>query len=319
MQYDIYFHNDFDGRASAAVMLDFLRKRGDDIEHYTAVDFDMQAEYLKDDFFAAHRFFRGKRNPAIVVDFSFHSKAAFWFDHHPTAFKRDDWKKKFRQSKFHQWHPEYLSCCHEVMDRLKEDFSYRPPAHIRELAKWLDVVDGARYDSAKQTIEKKEPALQLNAYVENDLHGAKDDERFIRTLSEHPMAAIIKDPAIKKSIQNDKRATKTGLNYYKKNLKIYGAVAGIILPSSEFGSLRFAPYYLHPKLLYFGRITKKNKFFTLSFGVNPWRRKENDVHIGEFLKTHFPGAGGHHDVGGAEFKTKKDAERAMEEIVRIFK
>ena len=42
MTYDLYFHNDFDGHASAAVMLSFLGGRGDRIGHFVPVDFDLQ-------------------------------------------------------------------------------------------------------------------------------------------------------------------------------------------------------------------------------------------------------------------------------------
>jgi hypothetical protein len=319
MLYDIYFHDDFDGRASAAVMLDFLRSRGDDILHYVPMDFDIQEQYLKDDFFTVHKFFRGKRNPAVVVDFLYHPKAAFWFDHHTTAFKRDDWKKKFHKSKFYQWHPDYFSCCHATVDALKKDFGYRPPAHIRELAKWLDVIDGARFASAKQTILKKEPALQIDAFVVGSLKPG-GNKKFIASLTERPLQAIVKDRVIQESVQKFRHETKIGLAYYKRRLKIYGAIAVIELPPGKFNSLRFASFYFHPELSYVVSVRKMKRsgLFKLGLGVNPWRRKKNKVHIGEFLQTHFPGAGGHRDVGGAEFKIKKDAENAVQEIVKAF-
>src|SRR5581483_7562722 len=100
MKYDIYFHNDFDGRAAAAIMLAFLRSRGDDAEHFVPLGYEMQDAYLKENFFATHKLFKGKRNPPIIVDFAFHPKAAWWFDHHPTTFKREEWREKFKPSKY---------------------------------------------------------------------------------------------------------------------------------------------------------------------------------------------------------------------------
>ena len=320
MTYDIYFHDDFDGRASAAVMFDFLRSRGDDILHYVPVDFDIQAHYLKDNFFTAHKLFRGKRNPAIVVDFIYHPKAALWFDHHATAFKRDDWKKSFHASKCRQWHPDYFSCCHAVLDALIKDFGYHPPARIRELARWLDVIDGARYVSAKQTIEKKEPAFQLGAFIEDgNLKNEKENAFFIASLADHSMQSMVKDRAVQKSIHKNRNETKAGLAYYKKHLKVHGVIAEIEIPTNRFLSLRFAPFYFYPKLLYAVRVVKREGFFKLSLGVNPWMRGKTTVHIGEFLKKHFRGAGGHKNVGAAEFETKEALARAVEKIIKAFK
>ncbi len=317
MLYDIYFHDDFDGRASAAVMLDFLRSRGDDVGHYTPVDFSIQNEWVKERFFQTHRLFSGKRNPVIVLDFLYHPKAVFWFDHHSTAFRKEDWKKKFRQSKFQKWKPNYFSCCHLVMDALKKEGGYSPSVRIEELARWLDVIDAARYDSAKQTIEKKESALQLEIYTE-DPRVAKRDIWFINALIEQSLRSITNDSMIKKCIQKYQQEVRAGLAYYKRNSKIYGVIGVITLPKNKFKLLRYAPFYLWPNLLYAVRITRKNGSFILSFGVNPWHHQEKNIHIGNFLKKHFPGAGGHKNVGGGTFNSKKEAECAALEIVKKF-
>src|ERR1700685_3337099 len=112
MKYDIYFHNDFDGRASAAVVLAFLRSRGDDIEHFTPVNYYLLSQWMDEKFFEKHKLFSGKRNPAIIVDFLYHPKAAMWFEHHATTFKRPEWEKKFKPDTFHRLEPQYPSCCH---------------------------------------------------------------------------------------------------------------------------------------------------------------------------------------------------------------
>jgi hypothetical protein len=271
-----------------------------------------------ENFFRTHTLFRGKRNPPIVLDFSFHPGAAFWFDHHATAFKNDKWKKKFKQSKFYQWKPDYSSCCHLVVDSLKKNFDYRPPMHIKELAKWLDVIDAAHYVSAKQTIEKKEPALQLEIYIEEDIHTIKENKDFIEAITKRSLESIANDVAVRKSVQKYHSEAKIGLAYYKSNSKIYGTIGVVTLPPNKFKLLRFAPFYIWPNLLYAVRVTKKNKLFTLSLGINPWRQRKNNIHIGEFLKKHFPGSGGHKNVGGAEFRTKKEVESAIIEIVKEF-
>src|SRR5271170_6585603 len=171
MNYDISFHNDFDGRASAAIVLAFLRSRGDDIEHYVPIKYDIIPQWLNEKFLEKHKIFRdgqrARHNPAIIVDFPFHPQAAFWFDHHIRPFRKPGWEKKFKPDESHRFAPEYRSACHLVYDSLSEGFGWKPPAHLRELVKWLDIIDFANYKSAKQTIEMKEPALQANVFIEN--------------------------------------------------------------------------------------------------------------------------------------------------------
>ena len=67
--------------------------RGDRIGHFVPVDFDLQAQWRDDEFFAKHRLFKGKRNAPVVLDFPFHPGTAFWFDHHLSPFKKEAWGK----------------------------------------------------------------------------------------------------------------------------------------------------------------------------------------------------------------------------------
>ena len=145
MLYDVYFHDDFDGRASAAVMLAFLWSRGDDIEHYIPVKYDVIPKWRDERFLEKNKLFKGKHNPAIIVDFPFHPQAAFWFDHHLTPFRKPGWEKKFKPDRERRYDDSYRSACHLVYDSLREGFGWKPPAHLRELVKWLNVIDFAGY------------------------------------------------------------------------------------------------------------------------------------------------------------------------------
>ncbi len=320
MTYDVYFHNDFDGRASAAVMLAFLRSRGDDIMHFVPVNFDLTKQWLDERFFVKHALFKGPRNPAIVLDFPYHPGAAIWFDHHPTTFKKEAWKKMFRKDRFHRLDPEYLSNCHLTYTALKENFGWRPPAHFRDLVKWLDVIDGARFASAAQTIMLKEPALQVMAYVD----GTEDDrpatEAFVTLLAEEPLDEIAKMPAVRRMAKIAQKENLKGLAYYRKHLKTMGDVTLIDLTATTISSLRFAPYYLHPTVLYGVRITKKGRFYHMGVGANPWikgaaRKKHADVHIGELMRKF--GGGGHKNAGACEISSKKDALAAAVSLIPV--
>ncbi len=325
MKYDIYFHNDFDGRASAAVMLDFLRKCGDDIAHFTPVNYDLEPQWQRADFFERHRLFKGKRYPAIVVDFLYHPKAVFWFDHHPTTFNafpraaRVFSRKKFRVVEnadvrsLQHWDPTYPSCCRQVVEELRRHFGYRPSEHIRELAKWLDVIDHANYTSPQQPIEMKEPALKLDWYIEAVAGDSREAKRIVQLLTEEPMARIATMPRAARVLKNVRTQIKTSLAYYRKEGRVHGRIMVIDLTSGKYLRLRFATFYFYPRIPYAMSFSREGKLFRLGWGSNPWHRPQDGIHIGEFLKRY--GGGGHAVAGGAEFSSRRAVLKAVKEIV----
>ncbi len=308
MTYDIYFHDDFDGRSSAAVMLNFLESRGDSIKNFYPVDFNISWQKRK---IAASN----RRNPAIVVDFPYHPEAAAWFDHHETTFLKKGWQRKFRPSRLFHWDPKAPSCCGLIVKSLEKDFDYQPPKHIKELARWLDMIDSAHFRSAKQVIEKKEPALQLEEFI--DSRKTKDElgEWFIRILANLPLEKIVKDNRIRKFLPELKTQRKKSFAFYRRNLKLIGRITFIDLSRTEIRELRVASFYIYPKVVY-GLAAKRynNGLFSLSLSANPWRRWENRVHLGEFLRKNF-GGGGHHDAAGATFKFRKLVQAAVQKII----
>jgi hypothetical protein len=322
MKYDIYFHNDLDGLASAALMLNFLRSRGDRIEHYVPVDFRLRRHWLKDNFFADHKLIKGKQNGAIVVDFLYHPKAVFWFDHHPTTFQRKDWRDNFKQSKYFNWNPKYKSCYSLVLDSLTKNFGYKPPPHLKKLALWLDVVDSADYKSIKQWMEMKEPALELDAFV--DRYGSSPGltTRFINELSTRPVSKIVKQPRIKRGIASVRLALKKAAAFYKKHtVQLSNRVIFTDFTSDRrgFSNFRFLAYYVCPAALYAIRLfINDDGLYHISVGVNPEKRRRNKIHLGR-LMAHFSGGGGHKDVGAAEFNSKKTAENAVKKIAAKLK
>jgi oligoribonuclease NrnB/cAMP/cGMP phosphodiesterase (DHH superfamily) len=305
MVYDIYFHNDFDGRASAAVLLAFLEGRGDTIENYVPVDHSIK---LKKNW-PKLKF----KNPAVILDFYYHPKAAFWFDHHETTFLTREWKTRFRQSKFHQLHASYLSCCHVVLDGLIKEFAFRPPAHLRELAKWLNITDGAKYASARQTILMKEPALQIDAFIDSQ-KGRKPLAWLIRLLAEKPLAAVAANPRIKNAVSKIEKRRKELLKAYRKNIQMHGATAFLDISKIRGEYLRFAAYYFYPRTKYSIVLKKSRTLFGIGVGKNPWLNFKN-IHLGEFLQKRY-GGGGHAGAAGARFKTRQEAERAIQEIIK---
>ncbi len=313
MKYDIYFHNDFDGRASAAVMLAFLRSRGDEIEHFTPVDFDLQKAWLDERFFEKHKFFKGKRNPAIVVDFPYHPKAAWWFDHHETPFKKESWRKDFKPDKFRRYEPKYWSACHFVVVALHEGFGWKPPKHFTELVKWLDIIDGARYKSVKQTLIIKDAGVQVDHFIDKTAHDTPGAKWMVEQLSKRPVKEIARLPKIRKVVAAEQKEITKSLAWYRKNMKLIGTVSFIDNLHNPWRTLRYASYYLYPKAKYAVRFERKGVLYHIGVGMNPWGGFKKAINIGGLLKKY--GGGGHAGAGAVDFDLRRDAEKATEEII----
>ncbi len=309
MKYDVYYHNDFDGRASAAIMLAFLRGRGDDIARFFPMTYGYEREWLKEDL-------AKKGNPAIVVDFTYHPGAAWWFDHHATGFKKAAWAKAFRPDRQHRLDPRYESCAHFVYDSLRKEFAWKPPKHFAELVKRLDAIDGANFRSAKSTVEMREPFLLINAFIEARRHTRAEDRRIIRLLAERPLASVARAPEIAGPLRELKKKVKKSLDFQKKNLRMEGRLTFIDLTGDPLnGLLRYFPFFLHPKAVYGARLKHRGSFWYLGIGANPWRRKENRFDLGSVMRRY--GGGGHKDVAAGEFSTKQEAESAFRKIAAL--
>lgn len=306
-EYNIYFHNDFDGYSSAAIIFDFLNQKNLKVKSLNSINYDYKNNWENTDF---------KPNP-IIVDFLYHPKAYFWFDHHKTTFIKKEWEKNFKKNKnkYHYFDINYASCAHLVLDVLKKDFNYKPSKNILNLVYWADIIDKANYNSPFQTIELKDQALQIDAYID---HYKKNQTMkwLIKDFSKKSLKKIASDIKIQKLVKKEKEKINKLLKFYYKNLKIYYDKIGFIDISTKKDSLRYAPFYLAPQIIYNITLRKFNSFYVLSIGANPWKRNKNKINIGEFLKKNFKG-GGHKDVGGAEFKNKKEILKAVEKTINF--
>ncbi len=319
--YDILFHDDFDGRASAAILLDFLKSRNDRVDRFVAVNHDNKATWIKSDGLTriAQNTKKGRKNPVIVVDFGYHPAATWWFDHHPTTFLKESWEDRFRPSATHHFAPEYASACRLVMDALVEYHGYRPPKHIREMAAWLDICDGAQYRSARQTILLKEPALQINAYIDDSRQKGDPLLWLIKMMSEKGLPAAARDRRIRSRMKEIHAEQKKAVEYYKENLLVRKQVGYIDISDLKhinMSRLRFVSYYLRPNILY--AVTRKQRTpndIKFTVGANPWKRDRNPLHIGGLLMKH--GGGGHKNVGAVHVTSIVAADKFTEYLVTL--
>ena len=307
MRYDLYFHNDFDGHASAAVFLAYLKSRRDTAQ-FSPVDHDLKAKW------EAMKF----KNPSAIFDFYFHPKATFWIDHHGTTFITPKLKRQYKKTKYHQFSFKYYSCCHLVYDVLKRDFDFKPAVHFKELIEWLDVIDSARYTGPEQEIEAKDPAIQIGQFIDA-ARGKRKLNWLIEFLATKPLVEIVRDRRIRSAIIKAKKERSRVLDFYQKNLEIHGKVSYLDLTKTKFRQIDVAPFYLVPDLVYSITLKKKGKVFSFSLRGNPWRRNQIKIHLGNLLRKECNG-GGHPAAAGCEVGvSSKVAYKLASKLVEYLK
>src|SRR3989344_1575429 len=114
--YHLYFHDDLDGVTSGAVLLHFLKSRGDGYASYNPIDFtsDIKKNW------AGHEL----QKPAALVDFLYHPTLDIWFDHHGSAFVDEAWQAEFKNSDMQYFDPTAKSCCGMIVRFLERTQRY---------------------------------------------------------------------------------------------------------------------------------------------------------------------------------------------------
>ncbi len=304
MDYHLYFHNDFDGIASGAVMLDFLKGRGDKIISFNPINYfaELQKKWPKFKF----------KKPFILVDFRYHPKADFWFDHHLSTFISEKWKSDFATDKAHYFGPKFKSCCGLIIFHLGKQFGYRPPHCIKELVGWADMVDSASYKSAKQAVELKEPGLRLALFLADDSYPLHQEEIIKRLISES-ISKIVKLPFIAKELKKLDYETKRAKKIFKDISALKDKIVFVDTTKTKTFISRYMGYFLYPKIKYFVIVMRSDGGYHISAGKNPWKKMPNKIAIGEMLGKY--GGGGHKGVGGVERRTKPEILKVAEEII----
>jgi len=284
-------------------MLNFLKSRGDNIVSFTPLNYSPE---LKKNW-ANFRF----KSPFIIVDFKYHPKADFWFDHHLGAFFNKKWRDNFRNDKTHYFAPEFKSCCSMIIFHLKRKFDYRPARNIKNLAKWADLIDSASYKSAKQAVELKEPALRLTLFLDSDSPPRQGE--LVERLAVESISKVAKSHFVVKKLERLDREAKETRKIFKNILTSKNKSALVNTTKTKLFVPRYLEYLLCPQLEYSVRVESVDDGYHISAGRNPWRKGKTPVNIGKLLSKY--GGGGHKNVGGAGRKKKSEILKIAREVV----
>jgi hypothetical protein len=323
----IFYHDKcFDGACSAAMFTRFHQARvkaadGSDWWYSYQGLVHRAGSLFEENWFDA-------RGENAIVDFKYSAspKLTWWFDHHLSAFMTVKDEETFRRGQADGsetmrqfFDPTYTSCTSWIAHVAGTKFGM-DVAPFAELIHWADIVDGAKYESAKAAVEIAEPAMKLTMVIESapEEDGESVSKKFIPLLTEMPLQAVLEQPFVQELLG-------PLLEQHFKMLELIreraacekGVISFDITDQPTEGYNKFIPYYLFPGGTYNVGLSKSSFRTKVSVGTNPWTTKDGAelANIAGICERY--GGGGHARVGAISFAVDEEeaARAAVREIV----
>ncbi len=303
----IHYHRDFDGMVAGAILATVLRElRGED-PSWKSINYDQRTDWPS--FEAGKRF--------AVVDFHFHPRAEYWFDHHPTTFLSPELRAQYQQSERWLWDETSPSCPPMVLAHAKQHWGYKVPARFEEMARWSNKIDAAKYDNVEEAVFGDKPALRIARSLTAAPNNDWIDE-IVGALTESDLESVAARPDLEKVYQRAARNRDRALEQFPPTVvSKAGKVLHYDASSHQIRRERFAPFYHHPDVSYSVGVIPTRAGFHVSAGENPWKSAPADVHIGQIMETY--GGGGHKAVGGANPANLAAARKVAGEIAELLR
>jgi len=304
----IRYHKDFDGMVSGAVLARILEEvRGESDIRLASVNYDQRTHW--------GTFAEGLR--FAIVDFHFHPRAEYWFDHHPTTFLNPTLREAYAPSERWAWDETSPSCPPMILRHAAEHWSYEADDRFREMAHWSDIIDAARFDSVDQALFGEEPALRIMRSLSVPPEPNWTDS-LAESMRESDLAEVAARPDVERAYERAARNRDKALRQFVGTVQsVENDVLLYDASSNKIRRERFAPFYHYPDVQYSVGVIPTRAGFHVSAGENPWNKPANSVHIGELMEPY--GGGGHRAVGGANPPSLKDAIEASKSIAQILR
>ncbi len=305
MRVKILYHDRcFDGACSAAVFMDFFRKRRD-----PAAQFAFGGLFHRSDQLFEEGIFDGDEN--AIVDFKYCSspRVTWWFDHHQSAFLSDEDAEHFRRDRSGKkfYDPAYRSCTKFIAHIASRQFGY-DPAHLEEIIRWADIIDGAQYESAQAAVEMAQPAMKLTLVLEAAPQNPTAE--IIPLLTSHSLEQIANRPDIKSSFEQLYQQHRESIEVIRERSSHHNGVVFFDLTDTGMGGYnKFVPYYLFPESTYTVAISDAGFRTKVSVGSNPWAPQSPRHNLATICESY--GGGGHARVGAISYGPR-ELERARQ-------
>jgi len=298
----IFYHRDFDGMVSAAILAAVLIDVFGERIEWESVNYDQRRNWTT--FGSGSRF--------AIVDFHFHPRAEYWFDHHPTTFLTPELRAQYKESERWRWDETSPSCPPIILHNAEKYWRYKATERFHEMAHWSNIVDAAKFDSVEQAIFGDEPALRITRALT-----VAPSSEWLNGLVEAMTTCTLEDLASRESVelahQRASRNRDRALEQFPPT--VLWRRDGVLLfdaSSSRIRRERFAPFYHHADLEYAVGVIPTRSGFHVTCGENPWNTPKHGLHVGELMETY--GGGGHRAVGGVNPESLDETRRIAEEV-----
>ena len=297
----IHYHRDFDGMVSAAILARVLQPREPETT-WRSVNYDQRKDWLS--------FERGRR--FAIVDFHFHPRAEYWFDHHPTTFLSPELRAAYKPSERWAWDESSPSCPPLILRHAAQYWGFVAPQRFVEMSHWSDVIDAARFESVDQALFGDVPALRisraLTAAPERDW-----TDKLVEAMVEGSLDEVASRTDVERAWERAARNRDKALHQFPPT--VVSTAEGVIhydASSNRIRRERFAAFFHHADATFSVGVIPTRSGYHVTAGQNPWNPPPDVVHLGELMETY--GGGGHKSVGGVNARDLADARRIAGEI-----
>ena len=259
-----------------------------------------------------------------IVDFKYSPspRVTWWFDHHQSAFMTPEDEANFRAGQVNAdgspgpkamrefFDPKYVSCTGWIAHIASTKFGM-DVAPLAELIKWANIVDGAKYESAKAAVEMEAPAMKLNMVIES-APSSELVQRFIPLMTAMSLQEVLGQSFVQELIGPLMEKHWEGVELIRERAYCErGVISFDITDQPTEGYNKFIPYYLHPEGTYNVGLSKSSFRNKVSVGTNPWTTKPADELANIAAICERFGGGGHARVGAISFPVEKEDEARM--------
>ena len=319
MNLRVLFHNNcFDGACSASVFTRFHRECIGTATEYSYGGLMHRAGGLFDE-----GDFSGDENAIVDFKYSTSPRITWWFDHHQSAFLSEADHQHFlrgqedgSQSKRKFFDPYYTSCTGFIADVAQEKFGW-DISKLKDLIYWANIVDGAKYESARSAVEMAEPAMKLTMVIESS-SDATLIPRMIPLLTEMPLQEVLDQPFVKVLLEPLMERHLAAIELIRERATSEkGVITFDIMDQPTEGYSKFIPYYLHPEGIYNIGLSRSSFRTKVSVGTSPWTTLPvaRLANLAEICERY--GGGGHARVGAISFPPnhEDEARRVAAEVI----
>lgn len=307
MPLKIYYHRDFDGMVSAALLAHVLQERLGEQPGWESVNYDQRRDW--------QAFGQGQR--FAIVDFHFHPRAEYWFDHHPTTFLTPELRAAYQPSDRWQWDETSPSCPPMILAHARTHWGWQAPPRFEEMARWSNVIDAARYTDVEQAVFGDQPALRIARALTVAPNNAWIDA-LVGAMKDATLDQVAARPDLEKAFQRASRNRDKALQQFPPC--VVSIESGVLLydaSSNKIRRERFAPFWHHPEITYAVGVIPTRAGYHVTCGENPWNPSTADLHIGEIMERF--GGGGHRSVGGANPHGLEAARAVAAEVADLLR